>query len=173
MFLNGSWPLQERIQERFQRSWRPKGSPKGGLEGPKWSPRVDWSSKHDFFKNHGFSMDFNDFRCPGVPFWRSKSMQNRFGLHLECLMPVESLLRAFWSALGGSWSRKNIILSGSWPLWETSTRRCQDELPGAGGRWTEPLGRGFRKARFQRAWRSVCGSWSLFDTGEGGECRGE
>ena len=52
--LNGSWPLQEGFQERFPHSGSPKVSPKGGPEGPKSSPRGDWSSKRDFFKNHCF-----------------------------------------------------------------------------------------------------------------------
>ena len=45
-------------------------------------------------------------------------MQNGFRLHLRCVLAAERLLFASWTALGGLWSRKKLVLNGSWPVQE-------------------------------------------------------
>ena len=49
------------------------------------------------------------FEVPGPPKAGPKRVQNGSRIASSTWKPSESLLRAFWSALGGSWNRKKVV----------------------------------------------------------------
>ena len=56
-------------------------------------------------------------------------IRNGFRIAYSTRKPSESLLEASWSALGGSWSRKKVLLNRSWALLERSRSRKHSQDP--------------------------------------------
>ena len=141
----------------LERSWRPPGPNESALERllgapreisrqfstilgperlPKWSPggsqiepqrRLELKrAKPQNFED--VSHENLNFESPGPPKTDPKRVQNRFPIASLTRKLSKSLLIASWSALGSSWSRKNLAWIGSWTA------------------------RGHRGDRFQHAW---------------------
>ena len=144
VLLERSWACLGRSGAGLGGILRAKRFTEEAQEAPKSSPRGDSSSKPEFFKKCCFSMEFIDFRGPGVAFSRSESIYNGFALQLNCVIAANSLLNRSWSALGGILS----ALGGSW------------RLPGAiWAIWEADMGTKTQKKAQARRNAQACSRW--------------
>ena len=64
-----------------------------------------------------FSYENLNFDGPGPPKTGPERVQNWFPIASSTRKPSKSFLRASWSALGGSWSRKKVVGVALGPSW--------------------------------------------------------
>ena len=91
-----------------------------------------------------------NFDGPGPPKTGPERVQNWFPIASSTRKPSKSLLRASWSALGGSWSRKKVVGIALGPSWGAlgagkppninPPRPAQAKIPTALPPQTPPLG---------------------------------